>query len=190
MKLFNIFKPKKKQILGSEPPFVAEMRENERRFHQISKAEFSKLEDSQLLDAMLYWVHNLRWNKMVKLEDLSEPVKNAYVCFSVYGEIMNGGLNQVFFNETKYYVHLCVDGYEKIGAPEISTIIKEAMDIVTNQKGRYEALDDGTLDSFIESYVDDPLSDLDDVFYEKSDDIDLCQVITNYIRLNIDSFGN
>jgi hypothetical protein len=103
---------------------------------------------------------------------------------------MNGGLNQVFFNDTKHYVHLCVDGYEKIGATEISTIIKEAMDIVTNQKGRYEALDDGTLDSFMESYEDDPLSDLDDVFYEKSDDIDLCQIITNYIRLNIDSFGN
>jgi hypothetical protein len=190
MKIFNVFKPKKKQILESEPPFVAEMRENERRFNQISKADFSKLDDSQLLDAMTYWVDNLRWKKMVDLEDLPDPVQNAYACFSVYGEIMNGGLNQVFFNDTKHYVHLCVDGYEKIGATEISTIIKEAMDIVTNQKGRYEALDDGTLDSFIESYEDDPLSDLDDVFYEKSDDIDLCQVITNYIRLNIDSFGN
>lgn len=190
MKLYNIFKPKKKQILESESPFATEMREKEKRYRQLSKADFSKLDDSELLDAMLYWVDNLRWKKMENLEDLPESVQSAYACFSVYNEVMNGGLNQAFFNDTKHYIHLCVDGYERIGAQEISNIIKEAMDIVTNQKGRYEALDDGTLDSFIESYEDDPLSDLDDVFYEKSDDIDLCQFITNYIRLNIDSFGN
>ena len=189
MKLFNMLKPKKNQNLDLTSPIVTEMMEKEKRFSQISKADFSKLDDSELLDAMLYWVDHLRWKMMVNLEDLPDSVQYAYACFSVYNEVMNGGLNQAFFNDTKHYIHLCVDGYEKMGSKEISNIIKEAMDIVTKQKGRYEALDDGTLDSFMKSYEDDPLGDLGDVFYEKSDDIDLCQIITNYIRLNIDSFG-
>ena len=64
------------------------------------------------------------------------------------------------------------------------------MDIVSNQKGRYEALDDATLDRFLESYEDDPLGDLDSEFYEISDEIDLIQKIIDYIRNNISSFGN
>lgn len=194
MGLFDILKPKKKSMRETESPFLAgfmaEMNDKENRFSQISKSDFLRLDDSELLDAMLYWVDNLRWKKDIDLEDLSEPVQNAYACFSVYNEVMNGGLNQVFFNDTKHYVHLCISGYEKIGSKELSNIIREAMDIVTNQKGRYEALDDGTLENFIKSYEDDPLSELDDIFYKVSDEVDLCQVITNYVRHNIESFGN
>jgi hypothetical protein len=190
MGIYTIFKPKKKSVEVAESPFMTELREKETRFSHISKDDFAKLDDDELLDAMLYWVDHLRWKEDVNLEELPEPVQNAYACFSVYGEIMNGGLNQVFFNDTKYYVHLCVFGYEKIGAEAISPIIKEAFHIVTSQKEHYEALDDGTLDSFLESYKDDPLEHLDDEFYRISDVIDLSQIITNYIRLNINSFGN
>jgi hypothetical protein len=53
----------------------------------------------------------------------------------------------------------------------------------------YESLDDGTIESFVESYKEDPLEALTNEFIAVSDKIDLSLKITHYIRENISAFG-
>ena len=190
MGLFDFIKPKKKKTTDIEQAFDIKIKDYELRFNKISKADLTKLPDNELLDAMLYWTLNKLSSQNWELANLPEPVQIAYSCFTVNNEVMNGGLNQVFFNDTKHYVHLCVNGYTAVKSPELSQLIQESLEIVTGKKDRYEALDDGNIESFIESYKDVPLEVLTNEFITVSDKIDLSRKITHYIRENISAFGN
>jgi len=189
MGLLNFIKPKKKKPTDIEQAFFRNIKDCELRFNKISKADFAKLPDNELLEAMLYWTLNKLSSENWEITKLPEPVQIAYSCYTVNNEVINGGLNQVYFNDTKHYVHLCLKGYEVVKSPELSQLIQKSLEIVSGNKGRYESLDDGTIESFVESYKEDPLEALTNEFIAVSDKIDLSLKITHYIRENISAFG-
>ena len=65
---------------------------------------------------------------------------------------------------------------------------KRANKIYLENKERLEEFDDGTMESFSESYKDNPLNDLDTEFYNLYDSEKIGELRIKYIRENKNEF--
>ena len=79
-------------------------------------------------------------------------------------------------------------GFMTIGAKKFSELTKRANKIYSENKERLEEFDDGTMESFSESYRDNPLNDLDTEFYNLYDSEKIEQLRIKYIRDNKNEF--
>jgi hypothetical protein len=102
--------------------------------------------------------------------------------------VNNGGFNQFYFNSSGQYAEMSEFGFKTIGAEKFSELTKRANKIYIENKERLEEFDDGTMESFSESYKDNPLNDLDTEFYELYESEKIGDLRIKYIRDNISEF--
>jgi hypothetical protein len=126
-----------------------------------------------------------------ELNNVKKLTKGRQAFFSTWileGEINNGGFNQFYFNSSGQYAEMAEIGLKTIGADKFSELTSKANKIYIENKERLEEFDDGTMESFSESYKDNPLNDLDTEFYELYESEKIGDLRIKYIRDNITEF--
>jgi|TARA_B110000503_G_C7131595_1_gene407008 hypothetical protein len=126
-----------------------------------------------------------------ELNNVKKLTKGQQAFFSTWileGEINNGGFNQFYFNSSGQYAEMAEIGLKTIGADKFSELTSKANKIYIENKERLEEFDDGTMESFSESYKDNPLNDLDTEFYELYKSEKIGDLRIKYIRDNITEF--
>lgn len=119
---------------------------------------------------------------------ISKGQQMVYSTWAVEAEVNNGGFNQFYFNPSLQFAEMAVEGFKLIGAEKYSGLMKDANRIYEENKERLEEFDDGTMESFSESYKDNPLNALDEKFYKLYDAENLKALKIKYIRENYKEF--
>ena len=127
-------------------------------------------------------------NELNNVKKLSKGQQAFFSTWIIEGEVNNGGFNQFYFNSSGQYAEMAEVGFKTIGAEKFSELTKRANKIYSDNKKRLEEFDDGTMESFSESYKDNPLNDLDKEFYELYDAEKIGDLRINYIRENKNEF--
>ena len=89
----------------------------------------------------------------------------AYLATRVFEwEVGNGGLHQYFFNfPDPDHVGVVLDGYSRLGLDEARRTVEEVIAPIASEEARWrEALRDGSIETFFESYVESRLPEYDD----------------------------
>lgn len=133
---------------------------------------------------------NEDWSNQKVISSLSKPCQHIYSIFIIEGEIGNGGFNQCYFNLSKEFVYMAEEGFAAIGAPGFADIVVRANALYEEIQEELEQYDDGTIESFSESYKDNPLNALDDEFVAMYESEPLEKLYIAYIRKNADCFGD
>ncbi|WP_051697507.1 DMP19 family protein [Prevotella sp. 10(H)] len=117
---------------------------------------------------------------------LSAGQQSIYSTWCVEAEVNNGGFNQFYFNSSERFADMAVNGFLLIGAEQHYKLMKEANKVYSENKEKLGSYNDGTLQSFSESYKDNPLKELDKIFYELEEDLNELRV--KYIRVHYQEF--
>ncbi|HEX8061416.1 MAG TPA: DUF4375 domain-containing protein [Cyclobacteriaceae bacterium] len=163
-------------------------------FRTMNSAQLSALPDENLAfeiyDQVLTTIGEEGYSSIASaLRSLTPGQRAICVAVGLDGEIQNGGFNQYYFNTTDYEAGLAEESFRLIGAAKYADIVKEANTIYSQIKGDLESKDDGTLESFSESYKDNPLNALDQKWYELSPAESLDSIMLKYIRANSKDFA-
>ena len=125
------------------------------------------------------------------LDKISKLTNGQQAVFSTWwleAEVNNGGFNQFYFNSSGQFAEMAENGFMTIGAQKFSQLTKRANKIYSENKERLAEFDDGTMESFSESYKDNPLNDLDTEFYNLYDSEKIGELRIKYIRENKNEF--
>jgi len=125
-------------------------------------------------------------NELKNVKKLTKGQQAFFSTWIIEGEVNNGGFNQFFFNSSGQYAEMSEIGFKTIGAEKFSELTSRANKIYSENKKRLEEFDDGTMESFSESYKDNPLNDLDTEFYNLTESVSELRI--KYIRNNIREF--
>lgn len=196
--LFNLFGCNGK---GDEKPVDPEMEEMlalaksvmERPIYQeLTREILDSIPDEQLEQTIFDNIYQIigddYTNELQNVKKLTKGQQAIFSTWIVEGEVNNGGFNQFYFNSSGQYADMAVAGFAIIGAPKFSALMKEANTIYADIKDNLEEYDDGTLESFSESYNDNPLNALDDRFYDLYKEEPLSEIKAKYIREHIKMF--
>ncbi|SDT04508.1 protein of unknown function [Winogradskyella sediminis] len=166
--------------------------ENRKIHEKLSPEIFETIPDDKLEQAIMDNIDtNFENGEQYTLEKISKLTKGQQAVFSTWwleAEVNNGGFNQFYFNSSGQFSEMAEIGFKTIGAEKFSELTLRANNIFTENKERLEEFDDGTMESFSESYKDNPLNDLDTEFYNLYDSENISDLRIKYIRENINKF--
>ena len=163
------------------------------KYKYLKNSEIENIPDApgdMLENAVMSWMWNKfneNWSDQYEVvSSLPKPCQHVYSCRTVIDEVNNGGLNQLFYNSTRQFAEMSIEGFLALGSQELSDVMARAVEIFWANKQVLDAYDDGTLESFSESYEEGFFDELDDIFYEECDSINISQ----YVRMNSQYFGD
>ena len=166
---------------------------NNRKIYETLTVEIiDKTEDDKLLQTVFDNIEtNFEEGEQYTLDKISKLTKGQQAIFSIWilqAEVNNGGFNQFYYNSSGQFSEMAKDGLDFIGAEKFAELVEKAKSTYSEIKDELESKDDGTIESFGESYIDNPLNDLDDKFYEleESENLDSLQIV--FIRKNREHF--
>lgn len=122
------------------------------------------------------------------IQALSKGQQMVYSTWMVEAEVNNGGFDLFYINSSRKFAEMAVEGFKLVGADEFSKLMEKANKIFIENRERLEAFDDGTVESFSKSYKNNPLNDLDQVFFDLYKSEDLKALKAKYIRENMEEF--
>ena len=125
------------------------------------------------------------------LEKISKLMKGQQAVFSTFwleGEVYNGGFNQYYFNPSGKCSKMGEIGFKRIGRKKLSEVVALANKIHFENKVKLEKFDDGTVQSFSDSYEDNPLNELDTKFIQNLELTKFGDIKIKYIRKNMNEF--
>ncbi len=97
--------------------------------------------------------------------ELPRGLQVFYISYVVESEVMNGGLNQFFWNSSSQYAELVSPALRDLEAPEAAALFEQALSVATQDIPRIAALRrQRTLEAFSDSYKNNPLNALDEPF--------------------------
>lgn len=191
MGIFDFFKRKNKLDAGIRNS-IDDYFQKQEKFKSLKKGEITSLPDSDLRTAVMSWM----WGKFDKdwtnqyevIKALPKPCQNVYACCTVVDEINNGGLNQLFFNSTGQFAEMAQEGFRALCNENLCSIMRNAIEIYEKNKEKLEKYNDGTLESFSESYNENLFDELDDAFSDEEPGFD--SLLEAYIRKNESFYGD
>ena len=127
-------------------------------------------------------------NELKNIQGLSLGQQAFWSTWVLEGEVNNGGFNQFYFNSSGQYSKMAEVGFKTIGAEKFADLIIKSNNIYDENKKRLEEFDDGTMESFSESYKDNPLSELDTEFYALGEMESISSLRIKYIRKHAREF--
>ena len=191
MGIFDIFK-KKSKIDADIKKSMDDYFQKQEKFKYLKKSGLNSIPASDLRTAAMSWMwgkFNEDWtNQYEVIESLPKPCRDVYACCTVVDEINNGGLNQLFFNSTGQFAKMAQEGFQALGNEKLSNIMRDAIEIYGRNKELLEKYNDGTLESFSESYNENLFDELDNGFSEEEPGFD--SLLEAYIRKNESVFGD
>tara|TARA_R110000744_G_scaffold380233_1_gene500356 strand:+ start:3941 stop:4558 length:618 start_codon:yes stop_codon:yes gene_type:complete len=123
-----------------------------------------------------------------KISKLTNGQQAVFSTFWLEAEVYNGGFNQYYFNSSGKFSEIAEKGFKTIGGEKLSEIIALANKIHLKNKAKLEEYDDGTIQSFSDSYEDNPLNDLDTEFIKNLESTKFRDLRIKYIRENMNEF--
>ena len=140
-------------------------RQNRLASTPLSPDEVSSLPDDELDDRI--W---LRLGETVgdgdaaSVATLPELLRAYYATRVFEWEVMNGGLHQFFFNYPEpRMLELVLEGYRSLGLDGAAATVREVVEPIAQREAEWrEALRDGRIETFMESYVETALPEYDD----------------------------
>ncbi|GGG10321.1 hypothetical protein GCM10011344_08710 [Dokdonia pacifica] len=127
-------------------------------------------------------------NELANIQKLTSGQQSFWSTWIIEGEVNNGGFNQFYFNSSGQYAKMAEIGFKTIGAEMYAELTSRANKIYTENKEQLAEFDDGTMESFSESYKDNPLNKLDDEFYELENTESISNLRIKYIRKHSKEF--
>ena len=165
---------------------------NRKIYKKLSPEILTNIPDDKLEQAIMDKIDtNFENGEHYTLDKISKLTKGQQAVFSTWwleAEVNNGGFNQFYFNSSGQYAEMAEIGFKTIGAEKFLELTLRANNIFTENKERLEEFDDGTMESFSESYKDNPLNDLDTEFYKLYDSENISDLRIKYIRENNKEF--
>ena len=126
--------------------------------------------------------------KFDTIERLPPKLLTWYIAYIIDVEVLNGGFNQLFFNPTGQYASEGPSVFDEIGLPEARTIMTEALELLERHAPSLEAAaEEGTLEAFAKTYLDQPFDELDSRYAVKEEVWRLARI--RYVRANASTFG-
>lgn len=119
---------------------------------------------------------------------LSKSEQAIYIIWNLEGEINNGGFNQYYLNSSGQFADLAPAALKLIHANKFAELVNKANNIYKKEYKNITKHQDGTLEGFSKSYVDNPLNELDDEFYDLYKTEKLENLLVEYIRQNKSEF--
>ncbi len=136
-------------------------------------------------------------NLTTKLEDnyerefeiitsLSEERQTIYAIWLVEAEVNNGGFNQFYVNSSGQFAEIAEMAFKNVNSEKLANLMAKANKIW--QEENLAERQDGSMESFSESYEDNPLNDLDSEFYDLCESESLFDLQVQFIRNNKEKF--
>ena len=139
---------------------------------------FDNLSDKLLGDFEKEYETVMTWNKSQQA---------IYIIWNWEAEVNNGGFNQFYFNSSgRFYQHL-PDALKLVGSKEFADLAERANKIYEQENDTITKHQNGTIEGFSKSYEDNPLNELDPVFFELHTE-DLQEIQIEFIRKNKTEF--
>jgi hypothetical protein len=155
-------------------------------YKELTTEIIDSIDDNDLEQAVIDNIYEQVGSDYEKdFENAQKLTKGQQAMFSVWwveAEVNNGGFNQFYFNSSGQYAQMAVEGFELFGATNFADLMRRANQIYIENKERLEEFDDETMESFSESYKDNPLNPLDEEFYQLYNSESLNQLRIAYIR--------
>lgn len=118
----------------------------------------------------------------------SKGRKMMYSTWIVEGEVNNGGFNQLYYNNNWHAAQMAVEGFKTLEAPAYVELMKKANKTYLEIKPHLDSLNDGSLESFVESYNNDPFAVFDNEFYRLDSSQNLSKLRIGYIKNHKEEF--
>lgn len=201
--LFNLFgcknSKKSEKNDSSEMTEAAKLAEKHakaflnRKIYKVLTSEIiDSVEDNNLVQTVMdnIWekMDSEMSNELEVFKSLTKEQQAIYVIWLVEAEVNNGGFNQFYYNSSGQFAARMEESFVEIGAIGFAEIAKRANVI---HKENYEEITgemDGSIESFSESYEDNPLNELDTEFYNQYETEKLSELMVKYIRDNNEKF--
>lgn len=191
MGIFDFFRRRSRE----EKEFIESMKDINRKLDQskyLKKGDLRTTSDDELRTVVMGWM----WGKIEEdwsletqiLEDLPEPCRNVYACVTSMEEVLNGGLNQLFFNSSVKIAEMAQKGFRSMGLDELSVAMQKAIEVYEENKELIEEYDDDTIEGFSESYELKLFDDLDGIFNQAEAIFE--RSLIDFIRINEGVFGD
>ena len=166
--------------------------ENRKIYKKLTSEIIKSIPDDKLEQSIMDNIDtNFKKGEEYTLDKISKLTKGQQAVFSTWwleAELNNGGFNQFYFNSSGQFSKMAEIGFKKIGAEKFSELTSRSNKIFSENKERLEEFDDGTMESFSESYKDNPLNDLDTEFYKLYESENIGDLRIKYIRENMNEF--
>ncbi len=168
---------------------VLEIRRSGRQHAILKNADIPALSDEKLELAVMDWIRSKikDWlNPCQDLKQLPKPCQTVYSCRAVADEVGNGGFLQLFYNAMLPVAELSVEGFLELGAPKLSRVTEQALELYRDNKDKFDRLNDGTTEGFAAFFNEAVFDRLDRDFALESSALN----IAGYIRANAEFFGD
>lgn len=173
--------PTTQEILNSVDDFI-----NRPIYKELTTEIIDSIDDNDLeqvvIDNIYEQVGNNYKKEFSNVQKLTKGQQAMFAVWWVEAEVNNGGFNQFYFNPSGQYAEMAEDGFQLFGASKFANLMRRANKVYAENRERLEEFDDGTMESFSESYKDNPLNALDEEFYELYNSESLNQLRIAYIR--------
>lgn len=135
------------------------------KLSSLSPAVVAAVSDDELESAVVGYVldHILDTDREAEsLSALPPALRAWYVAFVVDAEVLNGGFNQLFFNPSATLAPAAPTAFAQLGIPAAGDLVSRALALLESHAPALEAAHEaGTVDAFMETYLDQPFSALD-----------------------------
>jgi hypothetical protein len=143
------------------------------KLERLSAETLGAVGDDEIESSLVSYVGDLELdeaNDPAALDRLSGPLRTWYVAFIVDIEILNGGFNQLFFNSSAVVTPEAPAAFAALGIPEAGDLVQRALALLDAHAPALEkAHEEGTIDAFMETYVDQPFEELDEAYSENEE---------------------
>ncbi len=165
------------------------------KYKSLKQSDIDNIPDEKLVTAVTSWVEGKfdeDWSNMGHvINEINTPAQNVYCCDYMLKEFFSGGFNQSFFNTSADFIGISAICFRTIGEINCAETIEY---IVEEYKKRKETLPksdvNSSLDMFLDSYQNNPLSDLDEKFKSVFNEKIYNEKIITYIRTKKQYFGD
>lgn len=127
----------------------------------------------------------------VRIEALSQGQRMIWATQWAAEEVYNGGFHQYFHNSSGAFAPHAYDGFLLIGADEHAEVLNRAMQTFLDEHELHDRIRaDGSIEAFVAGYKETRLTELDPMFWELSDRVDLLALRVRYIRGHLTEFAD
>jgi Domain of unknown function (DUF4375) len=142
-------------------------RETTRRWEStaVTVQDIASLPDAELDDWL--WTRLCRVvgdGSAASISALRQPQQAYFATRLFEWEVGNGGLHQYFFNNPEpELLDLVLDGYRVLGLDDQAAVVREVIaPLAEREAGWRDSLRNGTIETFMASYVDSALPEFDE----------------------------
>lgn len=193
--MFNFFKKKssgeqerKVQLMESS----IEAFQNRPMYTKLTKEIIDSTPDNVLeqlvFDTISQIIGDSGEEELDAVKNLNTGQRAFYSVWLVEAEVNNGGFNQFYENQSGIFAETAVEGFRTFGAIKFADLMERANKLYSSIKLDIKKKLDGSLESFSESYKDNPLNDLDTEFYALYSEENLNELRISYIRSHVNEF--